>query len=84
MTTQTISGTDFNRDSGAAKRASEHGPVVITDRGKPSHVLLTWEDYQKLGHPPQTLAERLALEGAEDIDFDPPKVGGTPTAATFD
>ena len=32
-----------------AKKAAAEGPVFITDRGRPAHVLLTIEDYQRLG-----------------------------------
>lgn len=44
----TMSSRDFNRDTAAAKRAASLGPVVITDRERPAHVLLTWEEYQRL------------------------------------
>ena len=48
MTTTTISSREFNQDAGGAKKAADKGPVIITDRGKPAHVLLSFEDYQKL------------------------------------
>lgn len=44
----TISSREFNQDSGKAKRAAADGPVFITDRGTPSHVLLTIEEYRRL------------------------------------
>jgi len=36
----TISAREFNQDVSAAKRAAADGPVIITDGGRPSHVLL--------------------------------------------
>ena len=48
MTITTISSREFNQDTSGAKKAASKGPVFITDRGKPAHVLLSIEDYQKL------------------------------------
>lgn len=45
MTTQ-ISGREFNQDTSGAKKAAEKGPVYITDRGRPAHVLLTFDAYE--------------------------------------
>ncbi len=42
----TISSREFNQDVGRAKRAARSGPVVITDRGRPAHVLLSFEEYR--------------------------------------
>ena len=47
MGVHTVSSRELNQDVGRAKRAAEDGPVVITDRGRPSHVLLSW-----IGIPP--------------------------------
>ncbi|MCF5799974.1 type II toxin-antitoxin system prevent-host-death family antitoxin, partial [Pseudomonas sp. PA-1-5A] len=47
MTITTISSREFNQDTSGAKKAARKGPVFITDRGKPAHVLLSIEDYQK-------------------------------------
>lgn len=74
MTITTLSSRELNQDVGRAKRAAMNGPVVITDRGKPAHVLLSYEEYQRLTGRPRTLAEALAMPGVADIDFDPPKL----------
>jgi prevent-host-death family protein len=71
----TISSREFNQDTGGAKRAAENGPVIITDRGEPSHVLLSFEDYRKLMAKGPSLAEALADPGA-DFDFDPEPLRG--------
>lgn len=60
MSITTISSREFNQDAGGAKKAAEKGPVVITDRGRPAHVLLSFEDYQKLLGKGVSLAEALA------------------------
>ncbi len=75
MSITTISSREFNQDAGGAKRAAEKGPVIITDRGRPSHVLLSFEDYRKLAGAGKSLFEVVALDDDDDIDFDPPQMG---------
>ncbi len=43
MTITTVSSREFNQDTSRAKQASRSGPVFITDRGRPAHVLITIE-----------------------------------------
>jgi prevent-host-death family protein len=71
----TISSREFNQDAGGAKRAAEKGPVIITDRGRPSHVLLSFEDYRKLAGAGPSLLDVVAQDEDDDIDFDPPLMG---------
>ena len=66
----TVSAREFNQDVSAAKRAAAEGPVIITDRGRPSHVLLTIDDYNRLTGRRVDLVDWLAMEG-ETIEFDP-------------
>jgi prevent-host-death family protein len=80
----TISSREFNQDAGGAKKAAEKGPVVITDRGRPAHVLLSFEDYQKLLGAGPSLYEALAMPGGEDIEFDPPNMDLITRPADFD
>ena len=68
-----LSSREFNQDSGGAKRAAEDGPVFITDRGRPSHVLLTFDDYRKLAGTHPSIIELLSQpEGIADVDFEIP------------
>ena len=55
MAITTMSSREFNQDTSRAKQASNNGPVFITDRGRPAHVLITIEEYQKLTGGPMTL-----------------------------
>ena len=43
-----ITSREFNQDTSGAKKAAAHGPVYITDRGRPAHVLLSYDDYERL------------------------------------
>jgi prevent-host-death family protein len=72
----TLSGRAFNQDTSRAKKAAKKGPVIITDRGRPAHVLLTVEDYQKLAGTQATIVDMLAAPGVADIEFEPPRLRG--------
>lgn len=68
VTMKTMSARDFNRDMSAAKRAADDGPVVITDRGEPAYVLLSFADYRGLGDQ-RSLVDVLQMD--DDVDFEP-------------
>lgn len=74
MTITTLSSRELNQDVGRAKKATRNGPVFITDRGRPAHVLLSFEDYQQLTRQRRNIADALAMPGIEGIEFDPPRV----------
>lgn len=83
MSITTLSSREFNQDVGKAKRASAKGPVFITERGKPSHVLLSMESYQNLTGEMQTLDMLLAMPEAGDIEFEPQTLEGVIPPADF-
>ena len=62
---------EFNQDVGRAKRAATEGPVIITDRGHPSHVLLTIDEYRRLTGTGRSLADALGMKDGPDIEFAP-------------
>ena len=72
MAITTVSSREFNQDTSGAKKAAKNGPVIITDRGRPAHVLLTISEYERMKKRQPTLAELLAMPGGEDIDFEIP------------
>ena len=74
MEIKTITSREFNQDVSKAKRTALKGPVFITDRGRPAHVLLTIEDYQKISEKEASIAELLGMAEAADIDFEPPRL----------
>ncbi len=84
MTITTLTSRELNQDIGRAKRAARLGPVVVTDRGKPAHVLLSFEEYRRLTATGRTLAEALAMPDAADIEFDPPKLQIETRVPSFD
>ena len=74
MSIRTLTSRELNYDVSSAKKAAKDGPVVITDRGKPSHVLMTYDEFRRLTGKHRSLTQALAMPGLSDIDFDPPRV----------
>ncbi len=73
MTITTLSSREFNQDTSRAKKAANEGPVFITDRGQPAHVLLSIEEYRRITGGHRNIADALAMPGVADIEFDPPR-----------
>jgi prevent-host-death family protein len=65
----TLTSREFNQNISGAKNAARQGPVFITDRGRPAHVLLTIADYQRLTGGVTSLAEALIQSGHDDFEF---------------
>lgn len=74
MAIKKLSSREFNQNTSKAKRAARHGPVFITDRGRPSHVLLTAEEYQRITTGQKSIADLLAMPKSAEIDFEPPRL----------
>ncbi len=63
MSITTFTSREFNQDVGRAKKAAAKGPVVITDRGRPAHVLLTIDDYRRITGRSESIADLLGDPG---------------------
>ena len=74
MARTTVTSRQFNQDTQGAKRAARNGPVFITDRGRPSYVLLTIEEYVRITGGRRKIADALALRQGSRLEFDPPRV----------
>ena len=70
----TISSSLCNQHLGRAKRAAISGPVVITHRGRPTHVLLSIDEYRRLTGDKLSLGAALAEDERTGFDFEPPQV----------
>lgn len=77
MKTTVISSREFNQDVSRAKREAAEGPVIITDRGEPAHVLLTIEQYEKISGTGQSIVELLAMPESADIELEIPRAAGS-------
>ncbi len=75
MSATTFSSREFNQGTSRAKKAAEKGPVIITDRGRPSHVLLSIDEFRKLTSNRPSIGEMLAMDNADSVEFEPPRLG---------
>jgi prevent-host-death family protein len=67
-----MSSREFNQATSEAKRAANNGPVFITDRGRPAHVLMSIELYQRITGNQKKIADLLAMPSIADVDFEIP------------
>ena len=74
MPITTLSSHAFHQDASGARKAANRGPVFITDRGKPAHVLLSIADYQRLLGRQAKITDLLAMPDAGSVEFSPDKV----------
>ena len=66
---KSLGSREFNQDVSQAKRFAIYEPVFVTDRGRPTHVLLSIESYRQLVGKSDTLAQ--LLEASEPIVAEP-------------
>jgi prevent-host-death family protein len=79
-----MTSREFNQDTSRAKRAAESGPVYITDRGRPAHVLMTYAEYERLVGNRRVVDILGEPPGVEDVELVLPTVEALPRPATFD
>jgi prevent-host-death family protein len=65
-----ISSREFNQDVSQAKRAARIAPLFITDRGKPTHVLLSIADWRRMNGEKETIVDLLAMPRIAGLDAD--------------
>lgn len=70
MAITTLSSREFNQGASEAKRAANKGPVFITDRGRPAHVLMSIEHYQRITASHKKIADLLAMPCIADLDIE--------------
>ena len=75
---------EFNQDAARAKKAALAGPVFITDRGRPAHVLLSIGEYQRLTGKGRTLLDAVSEWDGGEFAFEPVRLGDVSRVADFD
>ncbi len=83
MSITTVSSRSFQQTASEAQKAARTGPVVITNRGRPAQVLLSYEAYQRLAGARRSIVEALAMPGLSDIDLEIPAMRNLPRPAKF-
>jgi prevent-host-death family protein len=74
MAITTLSSREFNQDASRAKKAAKRGPVFLTDRGRPAHVLLTIEEYRRITNKQENILDLLSMPEAAEVEFEPPRL----------
>ena len=65
-----ISSREFNQDTSSAKRFASDGPVIITDRGKPAHVLMTYQEFSRLTDRKQRVTDMLGIKSELETELE--------------
>ena len=82
---RTMSSREFNQSTGTAKVAALTGPVFVTDRGRPSHVLLSYDHYRQLTNGTRSVADVLGgTPGVGDVELEIPERHSVSRPAVFD
>ena len=63
-----VSSRDFNQDVSHAKRAARIEPVFITDRGRPTHVLMSIENFKNLTGQTESMVDLLAMPDSIEVE----------------
>ena len=69
----TLTSREFNQDTARAKREAAKGPVFVTDRGRPTHVLLTVEEFERMKGPRRNILDMLHDPASAHIDLPIPE-----------
>ena len=83
MPIKTLSSREFNQDTSGAKKAANDGPVFITDRGRPAHVLMCIEEFLRITGKRRNIVESLSMAGLSEIELELPRSRELPRAADF-
>ena len=83
MSISSMSGREFNQAVSEAQKAANFGPVFITDRGRPAHVLMSMAHYQQLTGGQPKIGELLSMPGVAELVLDTPKLSDVAQAADF-
>ncbi|UYY57871.1 type II toxin-antitoxin system Phd/YefM family antitoxin [Sphingomonas sp. S2-65] len=68
-----ISSRELNQDVSAAKRLARLEPVFVTDRGRPTHVLMSIDAFRQLSGQRDSIVDLLALPGTDDVELGAPE-----------
>lgn len=84
MAFRTLSSREFNQNRSLVRKAAQSGTVIITVRGKPSLVLMSYEKYEAIQGKSKSLIDLIGMPDGADIEFDPPRIGSLSRPVDFD
>ena len=68
-----IGSREFNQDVSAAKRLARLEPVFVTDRGKPTHVLMSIDAFRRMSGQRENIVDLLDMPAAREAELAPPE-----------
>ncbi|NLS26156.1 hypothetical protein S2M10_11370 [Sphingomonas sp. S2M10] len=66
-----LTSREFNQDVSAAKRFARIEPVFITDRGRPTHVLMSIASFRAFSGERESIVDALAEAAPFALDGEP-------------
>ena len=77
-----VTAREFNQDISKAKRFAASEPVFVTDRGRPTHVLLSIATYRQLSGEGESILDLIgAPAGSGALDLPDAQAGFAGKAA---
>ena len=66
-----MTSREFNQNLAKAQKQAQHSPVIITKRGEPTYVLMTYEEYSRIQNESSSLYDFFANypQPAEGMDL---------------
>jgi prevent-host-death family protein len=61
-----VTSREFNQDVSSAKRMARMEPVFVTDRGRPTHVLVSIDAYRRLSGQVESILDLLSERDTAD------------------
>ena len=65
-----VTSREFNQDISAAKRMARMEPVFVTDRGRPTHVLVSIDAFRRMSGQVESIVDLLSEPDAEEAETD--------------
>jgi hypothetical protein len=66
-----IGSREFNQDVSAAKRLARLEPLFVTDRGRPTHVLMSIQTFRQMTGQRESIVDLLAMPALPDAEIGP-------------
>ena len=63
-----VTSREFNQDVSSAKRMARMEPVFVTDRGRPTHVLVSIDAYRRLSGQVESILDLLSEPDGTDAE----------------
>ncbi|GAB96041.1 prevent-host-death family protein [Kineosphaera limosa] len=64
-----VSARTFNQSPSAVKAMAKEGPVIVTDRGRPTIVVMDYDEYERLSDGGGSVRDSLVID--VDVEFEP-------------